>query len=200
MYLQVCWGAKGKMRDRAFHSYWKNACRPCHLLYSPVLPFSILETDFGSFSYIFPTVSFWKSEHSKVTSLAWGPREVWAKVRVPAKARRGAVLLGPCWAVHCLSEPGTASVLTSVLFFDAKGAELKSAVISEMAKQNRPSWQVWLGATEGRQAAYCPPTRNDVSVKGCCLVEAACEVNLSRHTAESSRAVVFTKTFQVRRE
>lgn len=91
-------------------------------------------------------------------------------------------------------------MLTSVLFFTAKGAELKSAIISEMDKQNRPSWQVWLGATEGRQAAYCPPTGNDVSVKGCCMVEAACEVNLSRHTAESSRVVVFTKTLQVRRE
>lgn len=91
-------------------------------------------------------------------------------------------------------------MLTSVLFFTAKGAELKSAIISEMDKQNRPSWQVWLGATEGRQAAYCPPTRNDVSVKGCCMVEAACEVNLSRHTAESSRVVVFTETLQVRRE
>lgn len=186
MYLQVCWAAKGKTRGGAFHSYWKNACRSHLLLYSPVLPFPFLETDFGSLSYSFPTVSVLSGPQNtaKLPPL-WALTEVWAKVRVPAEALRR--------AVPCLSETGTSSVLTSVLLFNAKGAELKSTIISEMDKQNRPSWQVWLGATEGRQAAYCPPTRMMSAWRGTAWLKAACEVNLSRHTAESSWVVLFTK-------
>lgn len=187
MYLQVCWAAKGKMRGRAFHSYWKNECLSRHLLYSPVLPFPFLETDFGSLSYGFPTVSVLSGRQN---TAKLPPLEFWAKVKVPAIARRE---LFP-------GELETSSVLTGVLLFNAKGAELKSAIISEMDKQNGPfvagvTWSHW-----GKTGSLLSSNSGDVSVKGRCTAEGHLWSQLEQAHSRIFTGSTLYKTFQVTHE
>lgn len=152
-----------KMKGVTFHSLLKE-CVSVFPSLLPVLPSRFLETDFRSVSCSFTTVSVLSRCQNTAKLPSLPEITQWSETRsgVPSQSLEERCFAGALLSCSLLSEPGTASVLSSVLVFSAKGAEFKSAVTSDTDKQSQPSWQVWLGATERRKAAYCPPTCDDV--------------------------------------